>query len=174
MDCRVRRAYEFKITVTISSQQNCMVYVLPLVVGFFCIKCCSSFAFSVNEKRVSVGKVFFFILKDENLCIQLSCSVQPVCLYAYEERKTNQTLIWLLLLHKKNEQNGSKKAQTQNVCVWEKEWMWVKWGKKNRGRSETEIDDTKNKLKCNLVSMNFVRSSVEQHRQEQTNALIFN
>lgn len=26
--------------------------------------------------------------------------------------------------------------------------------------SKTEIDDTKNKLKCNLVSMNFVGSSV--------------
>lgn len=38
-------------------------------------------------------------------------------------------------------------------------------------RSETEIDDTKNKLECNLVSMNFVGSS---GRQEQTNALIFN
>lgn len=43
-------------------------------------------------------------------------------------------------------------------------------------RSKTEIDDTKNKLKCNLVSMNFVGSFPgEEHiEQEQTNALIFN
>lgn len=31
--------------------------------------------------------------------------------------------------------------------------------RKSEKRSETEIDDTKNKLKCNLVSMNVVGSS---------------
>lgn len=74
--------------------------------------------------------------------------------------------------------------------VWTETDAIEKWAKTmsslfSLSLSKTEIDDTKNKLKCNLVSMNFVGSWVSgctRDRewdecipgQEQTNALIFN
>lgn len=142
----------------------CTIVCLPLAHTYTLpLSFCKMFRFAISSKNVCLSAKFLFPRWKFVHTIKFSVQLVVFLLFIDE---THKILHWNTILG-----NQTQTRQKKNCGKKRSERLEKKKHTEKKRRSETEIDDTKNKLECNLVSMNFVGSS---GRQEQTNALIFN